>query len=131
MAGVFATINILDSIGATKAMRVWDESGVGTGPFTFATDVPIVDGSGSITTGGTAQTLFGGATPPHGFLVVNVDTAKILWISMTTTAAPNTLGSIPLAPMGGIFLTPQSFVPLGAVSIWGQTTGQQFTAHQW
>src|SRR5260370_21617202 len=35
MAGALATKTILDSTGATVTMRVWDESGVGTGPFSF------------------------------------------------------------------------------------------------
>ena len=131
MAGAFATIAILDGGGTSRNMRVWDESGAGTGPFTFATDVPLIDGSGTIATGGTAQQLFGGTTPAHGFMVYNVDGANILWISLTTTAAANTAQSIPLPPMGGNFVTPMGFVPIGAISIIGQSSGQQFTAIKW
>ncbi len=35
MAGVVTTIDIKDGAGNTKSMRVWDESGGGTGPFSF------------------------------------------------------------------------------------------------
>ena len=131
MAGAFATIAILDGGGVSRNMRVWDESGAGTGPFTFATEVPLIDGSGTIAAGGTAQSLFGGTTPAHGFLVVNVDAANTLWLSCTTAAAANTAQSIPLAPMGGMFTLPINVVPLGAISIFGNTTGQQYTAIKW
>ncbi len=35
MAGAITTIDIKDGAGNTKTMRVWDESGVSTGPFSF------------------------------------------------------------------------------------------------
>ena len=36
MAGAFTTLSILDAGGTSRTMRVWDESGAGTGPFSFA-----------------------------------------------------------------------------------------------
>src|SRR5271169_57129 len=102
MAGAFTTLAILDGGGTSRNMRVWDESGAGTGPFTFATDVPFIDGSGTITLGGTAQNLFGSAIPAHGFFLCNPSETEILWFSMSTTAAPIGAGSIPLAIYGGI-----------------------------
>jgi len=39
-----------------------------------------VDGSGTVATGGSAQTLFGGAVPANGFLVQNNSSAA-LWVS--------------------------------------------------
>lgn len=35
MPGAVATINIKDASGTTRTMRVWDESGAGTGPYSF------------------------------------------------------------------------------------------------
>lgn len=37
MAGALTTKTILDGTGASLTMRVWDESGAGTGPFSFVT----------------------------------------------------------------------------------------------
>ena len=36
MAGAWTTMTVLDGGGTSRTMRVWDESGGGTGPFTFA-----------------------------------------------------------------------------------------------
>lgn len=41
----WTTISVKDGAGATKSMRVWDESGAGTGPFSFAQ--VIGDGTGA------------------------------------------------------------------------------------
>jgi hypothetical protein len=35
MAGVWTTLAVKDGLGATKQMLAWDESGVGTGPWSF------------------------------------------------------------------------------------------------
>lgn len=131
MAGAFGTFVVLDGNAASQNMRVWDESGAGTGPFTFSTDYPGSDGSGTITAGGTAQNLFAGATPPHGFLLCNPDAAETLWFSLSTTAAANGQGSLSLAPMGGLFVSPAGMVPFHAISVVAATTGHKFTAVQW
>lgn len=91
---------------------------------------PTLDGSTTITSGGTAQTLFGGVTPAHGFGVYNPDASEDLWISDTTTAAANGLGSICVVAKGG-YETPPGRRPLGPVSIIGTTTGHKITAHAW
>jgi len=131
MAGSFTTLAILDGGGVSRNMRVWDESGAGNGPFTFSADYPGSDGSGTIAAGGTAQNLFAGATPLHGFLVCNPDANEVLWFSMNTTAAANGQGSLSLAPMGGTFISPIGMIPFHAISIIGATTGHKFTAVQW
>jgi len=89
----------------------------------------VVDGSGTITTGGTAQNLFTGTTPVAGFAVGNPGTTS-LWISKSTTAAPNAAGSVEVAP-GMLYETPSEYTPNHAVSIYGATTGQPFTAERW
>lgn len=40
MAGAITTKNIKDASGTTLAMRVWDESGWGVGPFSFMPQFP-------------------------------------------------------------------------------------------
>jgi hypothetical protein len=87
------------------------------------------DGSGTVASGGNAQTLFGGAVPTNGFLVQNNSTAA-LWIS-DTGAASNGGASIQLAANGGIFATPSGYKPAGPVSLYGGTTGQAFAARRW
>jgi hypothetical protein len=78
-----------------------------------------VDGSGTVATGGSAQTLFGGAVPANGFLVQNNSSAA-LWVSDVGAAAN-----------GGVFATPSGYKPAGPVSLWGGTTGQAFAARRW
>jgi hypothetical protein len=88
-----------------------------------------VDGSGTVATGGSAQTLFGGAVPANGFLVQNNSSAA-LWVS-DVGAAANGGASIQIAANGGVFATPSGYKPAGPVSLWGGTTGQAFAARRW
>lgn len=90
----------------------------------------VVDGSGTITTGGAAQSLFGGAVPAAGFEIYNPHASASLWISKQGTATPNTAGSIEIAP-GAMYVTPPGYVPNHAVSVYGVITGQPFTAERW
>jgi hypothetical protein len=87
------------------------------------------DGSGTVATGGAAQTLFGGAVPANGFLVQNNSSAA-LWISDVGAASAGG-ASIQLAANGGVFGTPSGYKPAGAVSLYGTTTGQAFAARRW
>ncbi|HVH81050.1 MAG TPA: hypothetical protein VM782_16755 [Stellaceae bacterium] len=87
------------------------------------------DGSGTVATGGSAQTLFGGAVPVNGFLLQNNSSAA-LWVCDTGTAS-NGGASIQLAANGGLFVTPSGYKPAGAVSLYGATTGQVFAARRW
>lgn len=89
------------------------------------------DGSTSITTGGQAQTLFGGLTPTNGYEVINPDPTNDLWVSDTTTAAANGQGSRRVAANGGAYWTPPGYAPRGPVSIFGAVTGQKITAIKW
>ncbi|HEX6443016.1 MAG TPA: hypothetical protein VF007_12565 [Stellaceae bacterium] len=87
------------------------------------------DGSGTVATGGSAQSLFGGAVPANGFLVQNNSSAA-LWVS-DVGAASNGGASIQIAAGGGVFATPSGYKPAGPVSLWGGTTGQAFAARRW
>jgi hypothetical protein len=89
------------------------------------------DGSGTITTGGTAQDLFASATPTNGFTVHNPDATEDLWISLSTTALANGQASINVAAGGGSYTTPHGMLPFHSVSIVGATTGHKFTAIKW
>lgn len=89
------------------------------------------DGSSTITTGGTAQNLFAGATPTHGYAIYNPDATNDLWVSESTTAAANAVGSIRVSSNGGAYETPPNYKPFHAISIVGGVTGQKFTARQW
>jgi hypothetical protein len=87
------------------------------------------DGSGTVATGGSPQTLFGGAVPANGFLVQNNSSAALFVCD--TGIASNGGASIQLAANGGIFATPSGYKPAGAVSLYGGTTGQVFAARRW
>ncbi len=87
------------------------------------------DGSGTLATGGSAQTLFGGVVPVNGFLVQN-NSSNALWISDVGAAAAGG-ASIQLAANGGLFATPSGYKPAGAISLYGGTTGQAFAARRW
>jgi hypothetical protein len=90
-----------------------------------------VDGSATITAGGTAQNLFSAATPANGFEIGNPDASEDLWVSDSTTAAANGTGSYRVAANGGTYTTPTGYKPVGAVSIVGATTGHKITARKW
>jgi hypothetical protein len=87
------------------------------------------DGSGSVATGGSPQTLFGGTVPVNGFLVQNNSSAA-LWVSDAGVAS-NGGASIQIVASGGLFATPPGYKPAGAVSLYGGTTGQAFAARRW
>lgn len=91
--------------------------------------VAASDGSGTVATGGSAQTLFGGIVPVNGFVVQNNSSAA-LWISDVGVASAGG-ASIQLAANGGVFATPAGYKPGGAVSLYGATTGQVFAARRW
>lgn len=112
---------------------VWSASATGGGGGGAVTLTPFAatDGSTTITTGGTAQTLFGGTAPTNGYAVYNPDPTNDLWISDSTTAAANGTGSIRVPANGGWFETPLTYKPLGAVSIEGAVSGQKITARRW
>lgn len=87
------------------------------------------DGSGTVVTGGSAQTLFGGIVPANGYVVQNNSSAA-LWVSDVGVASAGG-ASIQLVANGGTFATPSGYKPAGAVSLYGATTGQAFAARRW
>lgn len=95
----------------------------------------LTDRSGTITTGGSAQQLAAANTTRRYLLVQNHSTG-VLWVNLTGTAAVGQ-PSIALSACavandgtGGVLAFEGSFVPTGAVSILGATTGQAFSARE-
>lgn len=84
----------------------------------------LVDHSGTITTGGTAQTL--SAAKSRKYLFIQNLSVSNLYINFTSAASAST-GSILLVP-GASFVQEGSFVSSELISVFGATTGQAFTA---
>lgn len=123
------TVGFIDT-GPTVSQRV---------PVTAANPLPVTttggtsqvtytDKSGTVTSGGSAQTLMAANTSRRGFLVQNQSTGD-LWISSLGAAAA-TQPSIWL-PAGAYYEPPPTGVPTAAISIFGATTAQAFAAREW
>jgi hypothetical protein len=152
-------MTIKDGTGASQTLHTFDTSNTGTSAcgsgVKCSAAVPVdpdggalnvnqtpTDCSGTITTGGTAQTLIAAQTLLHGFSIKNIDSTtgsgEQLWLSFTGTAAANTAGSYPLAaPAATTFANGESWTsPTGfgmnhAISIIGATTGHKFSCTWW
>ncbi len=114
-----------------------NSDGINSDPVSLLKPLPVrqtasaaADASGSIGSGGVAQSVFG-ITPANGYAVYNPDAANDLWISDTGAAVANAAGSIRVAANGGGYETPAGYAPPGDVSIVGSVTGQKFTAKRW
>lgn len=83
------------------------------------------DASGSIAAGGTAQTALAENRDRDYLLVQNVSSGD-LFVDFDGTAAVADQPSVKIAA-GAAFVWETRFVPTGAVSIIGATTGQKFT----
>src|SRR4051812_28946721 len=64
----------------------------------FNSNTAPIDCSGTIAVGGTAQNAFAANQFLNGFMIANIDTSEVMWISFTGTAAAGIQGSYPLAP---------------------------------
>jgi len=97
-------------------------------PVINAAGAAAIDGSGTVVTGGMAQTLFAGVVPVNGFLVANNSLAA-LYVSDVGAASAGG-GSIPIAP-DAVFITPSGYKPAGAVSLYAGSAGQSFAPRRW
>jgi hypothetical protein len=111
------TGGVATPVGPTAPLPVINAAGAGA-----------IDGSGTIVTGGAAQTLFAGVVPSNGYLVAN-NSSNTLYVSDVGAAGPGG-ASIPIAP-GAVFMTPSGYRPSGAVSLYGSAAGQGFAARRW
>ena len=132
----------VNKVGVTRdltpeAVVIWGTDGLPMGSAAnpiFVSDSPGAVGtptsrSGTITTGGTAQSLLSTSTTRITFFVSNPDATNDLWIALHgVTALANGIGSIRIpANGGGIgFVLPDPVRT--AVSVVGVVTGQKFTA---
>ena len=83
------------------------------------------DKSGSITTGGAAQVAMAALATRKAYFFQNIS-SESMWGSFTGTAAPSTVGSFEIVPNGIIRST--TTCETTALSIYGATTGQKYTA---
>lgn len=88
----------------------------------------MTDKSGTITSGGNAQTAIAANTARVGYSIQNTSTGE-LWFSGVGTAAVGG-SSMRLLP-GGYYESPANAKTTAAISIYGATTGQSFAAREW
>lgn len=88
----------------------------------------LTDRSGSITTGGTAQTMMA-ANASRCYLLIQNVSAGDLWINFGTTAVQDS-PSIRISPNSGSFVWESTVAPSDSVSVIGATTGQKWTAKE-
>lgn len=91
--------------------------------------VTVVDRSGTIAVGGTAQTLAAANTSRRGLLFQN-QSASPLWLNTKGGTASATQTSLSI-PAYGYWESPVSGIGTSAVSVFGATTSQAFTCEEW
>lgn len=94
---------------------------------TPTTSIALTDKSGSITTGGTAQTLAAAKVNRVYLKITNISN-DTLWWNETSTAVLDS-PSQPIYPTQSEIFGPGN-VPPGAISIIGATTGQKWVAKE-
>jgi len=128
-----ASANYSQRDGADKGIWLCS-TGAGTTtdphvPCNFGGPGTLADCSGTITTGGTSQSLIAAATTTrHYLLIQNIGSAQI-GLKEGTGASIGVAGTLTIGP-GGSLVFEGSFVPQNAFAIVGPTTGQSFTCKQ-
>ena len=89
----------------------------------------MTDRSGTITLGGTAQSLMAANPSRKGYLIQN-NSAGTLWFNELGATAVQAAPSISIAA-GALYQSPSPGASALAISIIGATTGQAFTAREW
>lgn len=126
-----------NAYGGSEATRYFASTGAGTSAdpivpvvtvgASAGSQVTLTDRSGTITSGGTAQTLMASNAARKGFYIQNTSSGD-LWISSVGTAA--VAGSSMRVIAGSLYECPSYAVPTTAISIYGATTGQSFAARE-
>jgi hypothetical protein len=88
----------------------------------------LVDRSGTITTGGTAQTVMA-ANPDRKYLIFQNNSTGDLWINFDTVTAVIGQPSLKI-PAGGGYSLESSFVSTQAMTVIGATTAQAFSCKE-
>lgn len=91
--------------------------------------VVVQSKSGTIDSGGTAQTAADANYGRNYLFIQNIDPSEDLWVSFTGTAAVDTEGSFLLAA-GNAYTAEGNVVPGNAISVVGATTGNPFTIYE-
>ena len=102
----------------------------GTPTFTgtpFFTGYTVTDVSGTLTTGGAAQTIMGADANRKGCSIQNLSPLD-LWVSNVGTASNNQPSE--WVPAGSEWSCPFN-MSTAAISVYGAATGQPFTARSW
>lgn len=113
-------------VSSVNKVVIWDYDT--NGPKDLAssnasTRKPGVSRSGSITTGGTAQTLAPANSARTGLQGVNKSSGILYLNEVGGTASSTDPDSYPIQPGGGFTIQTNQ-----TVSVWGATTGQSWTA---
>lgn len=127
MAGSYTTLNVRDGDATSRTMRVWDESGAGTGPYSFVHNIRDISNAEyeTVAASQTAQVL--GATGAaedyiSGVLVIPATTSpgNVLLLDNATSITVFTGGASSVTSLIPFF------IPLGIKSVsgaWKLTTG--------
>lgn len=86
------------------------------------------DISGTITAGGTAQTIAAANGGRLGFWIQNQSSGDLFISTVATAVADSPSMKI---PPGALYENPVGLCPVGAISIIGATTGQKFAAREY
>lgn len=142
MAGAWTTLNILDGGGTSRTMRAWDESGVGTGPYSFGQVTTgfgesFTDRSSTITAGGTSQTLMASNNNRRRFIIFNpasaagqgITSVESLFFNFTSAAGVNNGTSIELLP-GQMYDSGIGTVTPEGITVNAATTGHVYVAKE-
>lgn len=88
-------------------------------------DTPV-DGSGTITAGGTSQTVFA-ANPGRRYLEIQNVSDETMYINFGAAASASS-ASFMIAANGGAYINASNYCPKGTVTIISATTGKRFVA---
>lgn len=126
------TCSASSSSGGTVTANQGTPNAGGANSWPVVIGTLATSGDTTIATGGTAQSLFSGATPTNGWKVANPNLSDDLWCSdSTTTPAQNAASSVRVFANGGQYATEPGEKPLGPVYCVGATTGDFVVARKW
>ncbi len=123
LAKLPAALGITTSAGSLSIAPASDATFLIAGAIATRTDK-----SGTITTGGTAQTIIASNAARKGFEIQNQSTGDLYFSTLATAIQGQP--SVRVAP-GQLYETPIGGAGTGAVSLIGATTGQAFAAREW
>ena len=136
--GTQGTSTNITAVGGNAVTTTVPVSGTVTATVGVPTNITPTDCSGTIATGNTAQNAFTANAARKGFVIANIDTTEVMWISFTGTAAASGTGSYPLAPATATtfaqlnsFTSPYGFGMNTALSVVAGTSAHKYTCTVW